>query len=696
MKYACLLSLLLFAVVAFGAEDSQSPITGWPQRYSSIDPASEVSLTVALKQDGPLNNWLILQLSSFYLKSEKYAEALNLLEKIPDESVWNFWKKVSLAKAYLGLNQPHQTLQLLEKTPPEPDIEINQIQTFYRHLYRDALLAKEQALERMGKGADTVSARIWALFPDIDNNSIQPDPIPAVSPEIAPGVVTGDKMARLHVLHTKKLFDTVPTLIRPDEISVSSLPLADKCRALFEWSNSMRQLNKPAEALDGFSRLVAEKCDGEYLVRSLYWKAKLEMNLKRTNEAAGTYELLIKKFPSGRYTDDAYYGLWKIYERQRQKSRAEKTFHQLVGIEEGDMRVEALWEMAWPAYKKGKYKEAIEHLDKILTSKPGNDETYPKALYWKGRTLEKMAEAKKKHVPPEDAQTYYQRLTNDFPFSYYAVLSANRLGVAPKIPQIPHLTAEVPLEARSQETIITVNLLNELGLHKEALGLLDYFSQQHVDLAGQMKPLMAVKWVESGDYNKALAMASEYFGHSVTEGVQRKEDPMLFALYPPAYSQEVEEAYRRSHLPRGVIEGIMREESLFLPEVRSSAGAMGVMQLMPGTASMQAKSIRLENFSLDHLTNPKTNILLGSTFFVQLMDRYQGRLPLAIMAYNAGPGNVNKWLGMMGNLPLDEFVEEIPFSETRGYVKRVLRSIQIYGSLLNEPKLQRPFFSLKL
>ena len=78
------------------------------------------------------------------------------------------------------------------------------------------------------------------------------------------------------------------------------------------------------------------------------------------------------------------------------------------------------------------------------------------------------------------------------------------------------------------------------------------------------------------------------------------------------------------------------------------------------------------------------------------MDRYQGRLPLAIMAYNAGPGNVNKWLGMMGNLPLDEFVEEIPFSETRGYVKRVLRSIQIYGSLFNEPKLQRPFFSLKL
>ncbi|MBI2339721.1 MAG: transglycosylase SLT domain-containing protein [Deltaproteobacteria bacterium] len=687
MKYAALLSILAFSITAFGAENPPSPPVDWAQRYGAIDSASEASLNEAIKKEGPLSPWLSLRLSELYLRSEKYPEALNLLEKIPVGGIWDFWKKTALAKAWLGMNQPRQVLQELEALPPEPDVQINPTQIFYRQIYRDALWTKEQALRQMGKNADAVSARIWALFPDIDGNSANVRETPRISPDIHPAATTSDKITRLHVLHTKKLYDTIPVIVRPDEIAVSHLPLAEKCRALFEWGNSLRNLKKPAEALDGFSGAVSQKCDGEYLVRSLYWKGKLELAFKKPDRAIETYEYLIEKFPSGRYTDDAWYGLWKIYEEQKQEGRAKKAIRQLIALPEGDMRLEALWETAWPAYKKKKYREALELFDRILASPPRDDESYPRALYWKGRTLEKMGEA---------SSSYYQRLIDDFPFSYYAVIAANRFGTTPNIPQIPRPHTEVPVEAKAQETIVTVNLLNELGLHREALDLLDYFSQQEADLAGQMKPLMAVKWIESGDYNKALAMASEHFGHGVTEGVKRKNDPMLFAFYPEAYAKEVEAANRRLQLPRGMIEGIMREESLFLPEVRSSAGAVGVMQLMPGTASIQARSTVVENFSMDSLTDPRTNILLGSSFFAKLVDRYEGHVPLAVMAYNAGPGNVNKWRARMGNLPLDEFVEEIPFSETRGYVKRVLRSMQIYGLLFDEPTFKKPFFSMNL
>ena len=126
----------------------------------------------------------------------------------------------------------------------------------------------------------------------------------------------------------------------------------------------------------------------------------------------------------------------------------------------------------------------------------------------------------------------------------------------------------------------------------------------------------------------------------------------------------------------------MREESLFQCTARSYVGAQGLMQLMPATASMVRRKLDIPIGN--DLTDPRNNILLGSTYLRDMKDYFEDQLPLAIMAYNAGPGNVNKWLRNFGDKELDEFIENIPLDETRNYVKRVMRSMQVYGSFYRE------------
>jgi soluble lytic murein transglycosylase len=125
----------------------------------------------------------------------------------------------------------------------------------------------------------------------------------------------------------------------------------------------------------------------------------------------------------------------------------------------------------------------------------------------------------------------------------------------------------------------------------------------------------------------------------------------------------------------------MREESALDPAVVSQAGAVGLTQLMPATAAEVAKRLRIGPITPTTLVDPAINIRIGAAYLGELLARYGRQPALALAAYNAGGGAVGRWLEARGGLELDEFVEEIPIDETRGYVKRVLRSFAAYRLL---------------
>jgi soluble lytic murein transglycosylase len=145
-------------------------------------------------------------------------------------------------------------------------------------------------------------------------------------------------------------------------------------------------------------------------------------------------------------------------------------------------------------------------------------------------------------------------------------------------------------------------------------------------------------------------------------------------------------------VPVALLQALMREESGLDPEAVSAAGAIGLTQLMLPTAQQVARRLELPRPDRAALTDPETSIRIGAAYLGQLLKHHGGSAPQALAAYNAGEGAVSRWRGGGRGVELDEWIEEIPFDETRGYVKRVMRSYASYQLLAApaEPPLAPP------
>ena len=170
----------------------------------------------------------------------------------------------------------------------------------------------------------------------------------------------------------------------------------------------------------------------------------------------------------------------------------------------------------------------------------------------------------------------------------------------------------------------------------------------------------------------AVGLASRWGWHhqAIASAARQRLFNDYELLYPRPYDFDVREASRRTGLSREFIYAIIRQESLYRADAGSSAGALGLMQLMPDTARIVARRNKLPVPSRTQLLEPSSNIRLGSAFLADLVDRFEGEMALATAAYNAGPNAARRWLPP-GPLDLDVWAENIPYNETRTYVQRV-------------------------
>lgn len=657
----------------------------WVTIYGSIDPTDADSLKAQIKKGGPLLTWFECKLAELYLSSGKPQQALKHIEQAEQDPGMMFWKAVLKGRAHLALKQSRKALQSLAQLPPPPT-EYQNNPGFYRALYGMALDTKVRALNGRGLEAQGLANLKWALYPD--------DYDPLTYPVRAEPKIE-HRILRARTLSGMGRDLEIPEILQLGQLRDQGLAPTQRCEGLNTLAKGLRVSARTQDALAAYNTILDHQCEEDITTSTYYWKAQLLARLKSFAEAITVHEAFVKKYPEHRYTDDAYYSLWQLHTDLKQESKAKQALHKLMELTQGDMKAKQLWEGAYAAFKKKNYQAAISDLEKILSLKDLGQETHPQAHYWMARSLEEK-DRKKPDQLNEHALSVYQLLMKNYPFSFYAVLAAHRLNTPYIPPSFATPRSEKVDDPLLQSLLEIMNPLNQSHLNIEAQNLLDYFSQLHPELVERHKPLLAQKWQESGQYHRALSMATEVLGTNAFAVNLDPSHPLTVVLYPIAFHEDMQRGVGLSGLPQSIIQGIMREESLFRPIVASVAGAQGVMQLMPSTAKIQAKKINLEGFSVEQLSNPQTNIVLGATFFSDLLKKFNGNIPLSVMGYNAGPGNVRKWLKEKGHLPLDEFIEECPFGETRGYVKRVLRSIQVYGSRLNEQSFTQPFFSLQL
>ncbi len=669
MKNFFYLFFLLFSPVVLAAVPSSLADNIPEPPVDSRQKLDELAKGTALGSD-----YFKLKLAEKKIKLDDLAQAKIWVSRVGDP-IFAFWKNVVEAEIFVLQDKPREAIATLKNFPPAPDYEISFGEGIYDNIYKRGLIARMMAKKKLGDKPNWEIGQLLALYDSDEKVKSLLDATELTTPFTAQ-----QKITRLHNLHARYRFKDVPGLLTVTEIKSAKLVHEDTCQALYELGNSLRYNQGQADASSvAFNALLNGNCGDDYTARALYWLGSLGGTEDEATNKSTYYTKLYKEFPNHRLSDDALYKLYQLSKKAGDSSKAEKYFDQLMSLKRGDMKGVLAFELGYPLYEDGKFKQAAHIFEKALETEATADESLPRAMYWHARSLQKIGgkanEAK--------AKLGYQKLVNTCPQSFYAILAAKRIGASLKSPTLSDLKGSAP--SSGSDYFALIDNYNRLGYHNAAKTVMDLGIHVHPEWEKQNKEYLAAKLIESQNYRKALDIAAKHFESGVYGPVaDLNASPLIAAFFPLAFQKNAKQGYEMSSLPKGAIEGIMREESLFQTTVKSRVGATGLMQLMPTTAAMLRRNNAQVAFAED-LTDPQSNIALGATYLSDMKSYFNGQLPLAIMAYNAGPGNVNKWLRSNGNLELDEFIEKIPLSETRDYVKRVMRSMQIYGMLYKEP-----------
>lgn len=335
------------------------------------------------------------------------------------------------------------------------------------------------------------------------------------------------------------------------------------------------------------------------------------------------------------------------------------------------------------------WKKVAELIDKL----PEKQKYSSQSRYWYARALESIAtqnsetEANKTDVASQIANTsanndtlqadiLYQQLASER--SYYGFLASQRS-------KLPMRLVPMPVSIQKSE----ISALKA----KPALQRAHEFYHLGQFVNGRREWNAALSLMNDKEKLVAAKLASQWNWHSeaIRSASKSSYRDRLRLRFPLAHGEIVAQQAKDTGLAVDWIYAIIRQESMFMSDARSPVGAMGMMQLLPSTAKLVARKEQLSYRGSKDLLNPETNIMLGTLFMSQLMERFNNNIVLATAAYNAGPHRVDKWLAnehYPENIPGDIWIEMIPFKETRHYVKKVLSYQVIYQHLLgDEPDL---------
>lgn len=331
-------------------------------------------------------------------------------------------------------------------------------------------------------------------------------------------------------------------------------------------------------------------------------------------------------------------------------------------------RDDALWFAALAQIDLAHYDAARKTLAELVRRFPRSS-LVPQALYWTHR-CEQLSKK-----PLEEVSQGYAEVIQNFPGSYYALLSAARLKELGKTP--PQAFPDPPevQAAPLPPSLSLAHALAQAGLFRDAATETDQQLARVKDRTQAIALGQALQGV--GDYGSAYALAAR----ALWGAAYHDRDPRALALmFPRAYRQTVEREAKAQGVDPALMWAVMRRESAFEPTQISGANARGLMQLIPPTASAIAKELKLPAPGQDALLAPDLNVKLSSWYLAALVKRF-GHPVLCAAAYNAGPSAVLRWVKDSGKLPLDLFVERIPYKETRGYVKQVVADLYNYRAL---------------
>jgi soluble lytic murein transglycosylase len=571
----------------------------------------------------------------------------------------------------LKLKDPRAVLALLGSSKIDPNSE--------------TLYLKARAHQEAGEKEEAIELylRVYSSYPGSPSSPLAERYLLSLSPKALAGRSNyGARLERAEGLlkaadsrKARALLLTLGRVSAPDSAS------SEKRNLLF--AEAEYRLGRVSAAIPYFHKVTA--ADPALHARAICLEGMCYRKLDREAALLAMRDKALKLYPGSPDTEELCYSTATYFDLNYEPARAREAYRIFSQAFPKSQRAErALWQLSILSYQAKQYDKAALDFWNYVLAYPNPLQAGP-AIYWMGRCYENFGDS-------GNAKYLYMRaqaLAND---SYYGQ-RAREAEAALKEPAddktaaisgidfnqvirtcngIGHLPVSIPAPGDVVAPVIErARALAMADLPEFALSELRWGIRRYPQEAKALSYIMSLVHESAKNCNGAIASLRKIFPDYISRPASSLPDDVWQRLFPVRHWETISSQAARNGMDPTLILAVIRQESGFEEKAKSRANARGLMQILPSTGRQLARHARIARYSVKKLFDAETNITLGTRYLASLLQEY-GRPELALAAYNAGTRRVDRWLEEFGDKDMAQFVEQIPFSETRNYVKQVL------------------------
>ena len=450
--------------------------------------------------------------------------------------------------------------------------------------------------------------------------------------------------------------------------SLRRAPASDTAAVRLEIVRALINARRDSEAERRIPRIRAKTVPPAIADEATVLLARIRIRQGRATEARSLLASVDRPNPA------AGAGLFLLadLEHDRNQIQAASTLYRRVMTEHpgSDEAFESAMRLGALAFIAGKYSEAASVYESAAT-RPHDPASTQRALFWAGRSRAAARDTAR-------ARAHFAAAWSTDPTTFYGLRSGETMGVRLRTALGPSPVTGSNTGVQAIGAGARIALLLELGLNDDAA-----FERErariHFPVGSGGLYAVAETLHERGRTVEAVRL-----GREIRRSVNAWDVRLLRIVYPLPHGERIIRAARDRGLDPFLVAGLIRQESLFDTRARSVAGAIGLMQVMPGTGRELARRDGLSGFATRQLQDPDINLRLGTLFFGKLLEQHGGAVAYALAAYNAGPSRVARWKQQADMTDPDLFAERIPFAETRDYVRIVQQNARIYAEIYGD------------
>jgi soluble lytic murein transglycosylase len=602
------------------------------------------------------------------VQGNRPQDAVPLLDHFADRhpgSLFDSTAPILLANAYLSANDPGGALRVLQPLQSDP---------MASHV--DFRFALAKAYQASGNASQAASLYRGIYLDD----PLSPE---ATSAKIQLSAMNAPPSSADRKRHADAMFNAKQYLDAQEEyraLQKSDNDLSQSDRDALEIYAAVCDLRLKKLSRDDVNHLPVTGDDSAAL--KMYLQSELARNMGNTDQHDVLVQDLIAHYPQSRWLEEALDSGGNMYLIRQDDAKAIEEYVALVQhFPRSSYAPSAHWHAAWLSYRLRRYPEAARLMDEQIMNYPAGTEI-PAALYWRGRLYEDV-----EHNFSQ-ALNYYNTLSATYVNSYYASLGRQRIAVIGQRPAEPPALALASVRTIDNPGLTDVLPENDPHLIKARLlanAALNEYIRPEIQLSatsGQWGAFAEAQIYKSfGENTRALQAMKRsripFFSLPVSEV------PMAYweLVFPRPYWPQLESDARANGLDPFLVAALIRQESEFNPDAVSRMNAYGLMQLLPSVGKSLARKDGERHFSTSELLDPSTNLRLGTQDLRKTVDRYNGQVEYALAAYNAGDIPVHQWMSTNNYKDIPEWVESIPYTETREYVEGIMRNRDLYRAV---------------